>query len=128
MTHRIAPNNTLAELPPKIDLENPELLKATIKANRLLAELKGSCQRLPNIVTAQDELYQAAASIDSTSVPSSNKIKALELNGIAKRQTASTYLQKLAKTDVLRPMKVGKELLLINHRLMKIISESGDSK
>jgi len=93
MTHRITPNNALAELPPKIDLENPELLKASIKANRLLAELKGYCQTLPNplllintvvlqeskdsseienIVTTQDELYQAAASIDSASVPSSN--------------------------------------------------------
>ena len=101
MIHRASPNNALHDLPPKsdpnnpklTDLENPELLKASIKANRLLAELKGYCQTLPNpqllintivlqeskdsseienIVTTQDELYRAAASIDSASALSSN--------------------------------------------------------
>jgi Fic family protein len=56
------------------------------------------------------------------------KIKALEQNGIAKRQTASAYLQKLAKANILRPIKVGKEYYYINHRLMKIISENEDLK
>ncbi|MEP7264833.1 MAG: Fic/DOC family N-terminal domain-containing protein [Bacteroidota bacterium] len=79
------PHNTLRDLPPKINLESPQLLKAGIKASRLLAELKGYCQTLPdpkllintivlqeskdssaieNIVTTQDELYRAVASID----------------------------------------------------------------
>jgi len=79
------PFNDLPDLPPGIDLEKPELLKASIKASRLLAELKGYCQTLPdprllintlvlqeskdssaieNIVTTQDELYRAVISLE----------------------------------------------------------------
>ncbi len=50
------------------------------------------------------------------------KIKTLEQNNIGHRQTASTYLQKLATADVLHSFKFGKEMYYINHRLMKIIS------
>lgn len=74
------PNNDLPDLPPNIDLETPEIFRATIRANKLLGELKGFCQTLPypelllntvvlqeskessaieNIVTTQDELYKA---------------------------------------------------------------------
>jgi Fic family protein len=51
------------------------------------------------------------------------KIKVLEERGIAKRQTASTYLQKLAEVKILNPLKVGKEMYFINHRLMRLLSE-----
>lgn len=50
------------------------------------------------------------------------KIKTLELNGIAQRQTASVYLQKLTSAGILHSLKVGKELYYINYKLMKIIS------
>ena len=74
------PYNDLPNLPPKVNLETIAIFKATIKANKLLAELKGYCQTLPNpklllntivlqeskesnaienIVTTQDELYKA---------------------------------------------------------------------
>ena len=74
------PYNQLPDLPPKENLETVELLKLSIQANKLLAELKGYCQTLPNpelllntivlqeskdssavenIVTTQDELYKA---------------------------------------------------------------------
>jgi len=74
------PYNDLPDLPPKANLETPAIFKATIRANKLLAELKGFCQTLPNpelllntivlqeskessaienIVTTQDELYKA---------------------------------------------------------------------
>ncbi len=74
------PYNDLPDLPPKNNLETTAIFKATIKANKLLAELKGYCQTLPypqmllntvvlqeskesnaieNIVTTQDELYKA---------------------------------------------------------------------
>ncbi len=74
------PYNGLPDLPPKNNLETIAIFKATIKANKLLAELKGYCQTLPypqmllntvvlqeskesnaieNIVTTQDELYKA---------------------------------------------------------------------
>lgn len=48
MVQRNKPYNDLQNLPPKINLESPILLKASIKANRLLAELKGYCQTLSN--------------------------------------------------------------------------------
>lgn len=72
--------NDLAPLPPPINLESVAVFKAALRANRYLAELKGYCQTLPNpeillntvalqesrdssaienIVTTQDELYQA---------------------------------------------------------------------
>jgi Fic family protein len=75
----VAPYNDLPPLPPPVDLNDPGLLKAAIRANRYLAELKGYCQTLPNpvllmhslalqesqasseienIVTTQDELFQ----------------------------------------------------------------------
>lgn len=77
---RDLPFNALLDLPPKQNLETPEIFRATIRANKLLAELKGFCQTLPNpelllntivlqeskessaienIVTTQDELYKA---------------------------------------------------------------------
>jgi Fic family protein len=78
--NRDHPYNGLSDLPPKINLETPEIFRATIRANKLLAELKGFCQTLPNpelllntivlqeskessaienIITTQDELYKA---------------------------------------------------------------------
>lgn len=74
------PYNSLQDLPPNAKLEIPEIFRLTIQANKLLAELKGYCQTLPNpnillntivlqeskesnaienIVTTQDELYRA---------------------------------------------------------------------
>lgn len=78
--NRELPYNSLPDLPPKNNLETTAIFKATIRANKLLAELKGYCQTLPypklllntivlqeskesnaieNIVTTQDELYKA---------------------------------------------------------------------
>src|SRR5659263_699600 len=78
--------NDLPNLPPKKNLETTAIFKAIIKANKLLAELKGYCQTLPNpqmllntivlqeskesnaienIVTTQDELYKATLMGDS---------------------------------------------------------------
>lgn len=79
------PNNDLPDLPPKLDAETRELLlNHVIRASRSLAELKGLCETMSeeamlnllfntvvmqesrdssaieNIVTTQDELYQAA--------------------------------------------------------------------
>lgn len=79
------PYNSLPDLPPAESLETIELFKLTIEANKLLAELKGYCQTLPNpnlllntivlqeskessaienIVTTQDELYKASLGAD----------------------------------------------------------------
>lgn len=49
------------------------------------------------------------------------KIKFLEQSGIAKRQTASNYLQTLADIGVLRSEKFGRENYYINDALIKIL-------
>jgi Fic family protein len=49
------------------------------------------------------------------------KIKFLEQGGIAKRQTASTYLQTLAEIGVLRSEKIGRENYYINDALLQIL-------
>jgi len=51
------------------------------------------------------------------------KIKVLEENGIAKRQTAATYLNKLATAGILFPVEVWKETYYINQGLMNILSK-----
>lgn len=77
------PYNDLPLLPPKADIESKEILKKAIKANKALAKLVGSGRQLPNqsilinsiglqeaklsseienILTTNDELYQAFAS------------------------------------------------------------------
>lgn len=76
----MSPNYPLPTLPPPVDLETVAVLKALAKANRALAELKGRAATIPNqgilidtlvlqeakasseienIVTTQDELFQA---------------------------------------------------------------------
>lgn len=83
------PFNDLLPLPPEnINLETPEILKNLAKAARHLGQLNGLCASLPdpqllintivlqeskdssaieNIVTTQDELYQAAAEVENAS-------------------------------------------------------------
>ena len=53
------------------------------------------------------------------------KIKVLEEARIAGRQTAGSYLQRLAELDVLRPLKLGREVYYINHRLMDLLTSAG---
>lgn len=76
----LLPFNSLPPLPPASFVETSGLLKAVVQAERALAELKGFCQTLPNpallintialqeskassaienIITTNDELYQA---------------------------------------------------------------------
>lgn len=49
------------------------------------------------------------------------KIKFLEQGGIAKRQTASNYLQTLSEIGILRTEKIGRENYYVNDALLKIL-------
>ena len=51
------------------------------------------------------------------------KIRFLEDRGIAKRQTASNYLQALEKMGLLKGRKIGRELYYINERLFLALTE-----
>ena len=87
--HRERPYNELPPLPPAVELETTDVLRAAINANRLLGELKGVGDVLPNqailvngivlqeakasseienIVTTNDAIYQALGREDSPSV------------------------------------------------------------
>jgi Fic family protein len=76
------PFNQLPDLPPQVELETPRVLKATTRASRALAELKGRTHTIPNptillntlavqeaklsseienIFTTNDELYRGLA-------------------------------------------------------------------
>src|SRR5215471_13592646 len=76
------PFNDLPDLPPRVELETPRVLKATTRASRALAELKGRIHTIPNptillntlalqeaklsseienIFTTNDELYRGLA-------------------------------------------------------------------
>jgi len=50
----------------------------------------------------------------------------LEGRGLARRQSASAYLQQLADKGILKPLKVGREMYYVNQGLMKIISTTKD--
>lgn len=95
MTHqKDIPYNTLPMLPPSCDLEQKEILKKAISANRALAELRGwsfnqanpllllqsialqeakSSNEIENIVTTNDELYQAFAAPFDKNISSAAK-------------------------------------------------------
>jgi Fic family protein len=51
------------------------------------------------------------------------KIELLEKKEIAHRQTASTWLKKLADSDIVRPQKMGRTTYYVNWRLMKLLGE-----
>jgi len=50
------------------------------------------------------------------------KIQFLVDAGMAKRQTASTYLNTLAKLGILRAQKSGREVYFINDRLFQVLT------
>lgn len=95
MFNKDIPYNKLPLLPPNADIENVEILKKTIKANRALAKLVGSSRQLPNqsmlinsivlqeaklsseienIITTNDELYQAFSADGSFIEPNTKEV------------------------------------------------------
>lgn len=50
------------------------------------------------------------------------KIKFLEESGIAKRQTASTYLKELERIGVLKGIKMGRDIYYVNDPFLKILT------
>lgn len=97
MTHqKDLPYNNLPTLPPRCDLEQKEVLKKAISANKALAELRGwsfnqsnpllllqsialqeakSSNEIENIVTTNDELYQAFATpLDRNISPAAKEV------------------------------------------------------
>lgn len=95
MFNREIPYNNLPLLPPKIELETKEILKAAISANKALAELKGVAKTIPNqsilistlplqearssseienVITTNDKLYEAMASAANNFDPQTKEV------------------------------------------------------
>ena len=89
------PYNDLPPLPPSSDVETKAILKKCLSATRVLAELKGVASLLPdqtilvnaillqesklsseieNIITEQDELFEAALNEEQATNPAVNKV------------------------------------------------------
>lgn len=89
------PYNDLPPLPPDAELETPPVLKTAIGANRLLAELKGKAEGIPNqsilvnsiilqeakasseienVITTNDRLYEAFAAGDRNYDPQTKEV------------------------------------------------------
>ena len=54
------------------------------------------------------------------------RIRHLVVAGVAKRETASIYLVKLAKAGVLTEIKQGRDKLFLNHRLVALLTNPVD--
>jgi Fic family protein len=50
------------------------------------------------------------------------KIELLENQGLAHRQTASTWLKKLSEAKILKPQKAGRTTYYVNYRLLELLS------
>src|SRR6266481_9209018 len=59
------PFNQLPNLPPKAELETPRVLKATTRASRALAELKGRTHSIPNPTILLNTLALQEAKLSS---------------------------------------------------------------
>lgn len=89
------PYNDLPELPPDVELETPVVLKSAIGANRVLAELKGKAESIPNqsilinslilrearasseienVITTNDRLFEAFSSGDREYDPQTKEV------------------------------------------------------
>lgn len=51
------------------------------------------------------------------------KIELLEKKGLAHRQTASSWLKKLAEAAILKPQKIGRTKYYVNFRLMELLGD-----
>lgn len=95
MANMLSSSYAIPALPPSLDLETVPVLKALAKANRALAELKGRAATIPNqgilidtlalqeakasseienIVTTQDELFQADLQLEGPGSPAAKEV------------------------------------------------------
>jgi Fic family protein len=123
------PHNDLPALPPQaVDLETPEILRNLSRASRQLGELKGLSASLPdpqllintivlqeskdssaieNIVTTQDELYKAAAEIETASGAAKEVLNYREALyvGLNKMQSQKNLLLTNTIIDIVQTIK-----------------------
>jgi Fic family protein len=133
--NKLKPYNQLPALPPSIDLETKAILKACIRANKALAELKGAGELIPNqamlinaiplqeaktsseienIVTTQDELFKAELSGGKDANPNTKEVlryrSALKLGyeALRKRPIGINHFRQICGTLLGRDVTVRK--------------------
>ena len=94
---------------------------AKIAAIRRLAEHTRN-----HVRTARPKIYSQEL-IDVIFAQPYCRISDLGEAGIAKRQTASSYLKELVTLGVLQERKVGREKLFVHPRLMTLLTTDGDT-
>ncbi len=126
------PFNDLPTLPPEgIDMETPEILRNLSKASRQLGELNGLCASLPdpqllintiilqeskdssaieNIVTTQDELYKAAAEMETASHAAKEVLRYREAlyTGLDRMQSQKNLLLTNTIIEIVQTIKQNK--------------------
>lgn len=126
--NRNEPYNHLPFLPPQVDVETPTVLRAAITANRMLAELKGKSENLPNpaillnaiilqeakasseienIVTTNDKLFTALTAEDSKTDPHTKEV--LRYREALRRGVAKLKDQRLSVQLFIELMQIIKQ-------------------
>jgi Fic family protein len=128
----LKPTYTIPGLPPKAELETYDVLKLTARAHRNLAELKGRSSSIPNpnilidtlslqeakasseienIITTQDELFQASLFPENPSSPAAKEVaryrdalrigyeRLVEQQGLLTNNTIVLMFRILKRTD-----------------------------
>jgi len=129
---KLKPSYAIPDLPPKAALETEQVLRAAAKAHRHLAELKGRASGIPNqgilidtlflqeakasseienIVTTQDELFQASLFPENPASPAAKEVaryrdalrlgydRLREQHGLITNNTIIAMFQVLKRTD-----------------------------
>ena len=89
---RNRPYNDLPLLPPAVELETPAILKQAITANRVLAELKGLAQRIPNqgILINGLVLQEARLSSEIENILTTNDAQCLNCTSRVRNSSTTT--------------------------------------
>ncbi|MFO1071174.1 MAG: Fic family protein [Geminicoccaceae bacterium] len=141
---------TLPTLPPPVELETVPVLKALVTANRSLAELKGRAATIPNqgilidslvlqeakasseienIVTTQDELFQADLFPDGPQSPAAKEVAlyraALKL-GHDRMQAAQGVITNNTLIDMFRLLKARNDGFRVTPGTMLMHDRTGD--
>jgi len=86
----------------------------SVSASRVLAQLNGALHNLPNPTLFLDTIYLQEAK-------TSSEIENIVTTNLGNPKTVGKYLTDLEKIGLLKSVKVGKEKLYLNDRLLNIL-------
>lgn len=116
------PYDDLPLIPTAIELETKAVLKSCILARAAMAELKQAADYVRNQLP---KIYSREL-IDVIFEQPYCRISDLVNADIAKRQTASEYLKKLADLKVLEQHQFGREQLFLHPKLLALVTKESN--